>query len=178
MIRLTTESRQPANDSSPRAQSQLATKDLTTSEMLVVWATRYWVHCFKGKTDPGPLLNEGFAAANAFGAVAALDQILTLTLSGAKSSRDVRCIGCKGVGDGERDILDAVALAQMNRIIELGCALDTWLHPTAARHAMGLFHDLGTVLKDAELVVFPRDAQSLLRGHSRVVVEPNYSAVH
>lgn len=134
----------------------LTISKLSTAELLMVWAMRHWVACLKARTDPGPLLYEGFTKAKILEAVRPFDQILTLTLTGACAPRDVRCPGCKGVGDAEWDFLDAIALSQIDRRFDLRKSVGNWLYPAAARQACGVFLDMAATMREQNLIVFPR----------------------
>ena len=134
----------------------LTISKLSTAELLMVWGMRHWVACLKARTDPGPLLYEGFAKAKISEAVRPFDQILALTLTGASAPRDVRCPGCTGVGDAEWDFLDAIALSQIDRRFDLRKSVGNWLYPAAARQVCGLFLELAPVMRAQNLIVFPR----------------------
>lgn len=162
---------QPTNPNAAHARSGITRRlaDLTTGELLLVWAMRHWVSCLKAHTDPGPLLREGFGKAGIPEAVRPLDQLLTTTLSGARSPRDVRCPGCKGLGDGELDLLDAVAFAQMDRLGDLRRSLAGWLHPAAARAGVVLVHEIGCAMRNRRLIVFP---QQVVGVHGPIAAPP------
>jgi hypothetical protein len=152
--------------------------DLSPAETLLVWGARYWVKSMKERRDPIPMLNQGFGTGGVFGGVALLDQILTVTAHGSRSMRDIRCLCCKGVGDGELDILDAAALGQIYRKEALLAALNRWLQPAAAEQAAPWFRELGALMTEAGLVVFPRNPQLLLLGVIRREAVDTISATH
>jgi hypothetical protein len=147
-------------ESAPRSGVPTLSK-LSTAELLLVWGMRHWVACLKARTDPGPLLFEGFTKAEIAEAVRPFDQILTATLTGACAPRDVRCPGCKTVGDAEWDFLDAVALSQIDRRFDLRKSVGNWLYPAAARQSCGLFIELAAILRKRSLIVFPRRLEGM-----------------
>jgi len=120
---------------------------LTTEEALLVWAIRHWVQSVKARLDPRDLLRRGFAQVGAQDMTDPIDELLTITLHEATSVRDVGCVRCPALGDGERDILHAVALAQRGRNEAAIDVLETWLPPSAARLAhtqvIAIGHRLG-----------------------------------
>jgi len=126
---------------------------LSAAEALLVWGIRHWVACLKAKTDPIPLMAAGFGSNGVARAVRPLEGILLITLEAATSPRDVRCTRCASVGDGERDLLAAVALAQAHRRGECGARLREWLPPASARLAQDLVAEIGGILHDRGLIV-------------------------
>lgn len=144
-------------DSEPRHQAdhqdQLAVTALTAGEALLVWGTRYWVHSVKQRRDPRSILREGFRTGTVEAAVDPLDELLTLTLNAARSPRDVRCPKCKSVGDGERDILLAVAIAQNGTSAQLHASLGQWLHPSAIHQAAEHVHGIASALESGGLIL-------------------------
>lgn len=132
---------------------ELAVHALTTVEALLVWGMRHWVACLKAKTDPIPLLAAGFGSGGVARAVRPLEGILLITLDAATVPRDVRCTHCATVGDGELDLLAAVALEQARRPAESLARLRGWLPPASARLAKDLVAELARALHDRQLII-------------------------
>ena len=120
---------------------------LTTAEALLVWGMRHWVACLKAGTDPIPLLTAGFGSGGVAGVVRPLDAILVITLETATAARDVRCGSCATVGDGERDLLAAVAFEQGGRPDRCLGTLRGWLPPASARLAKELVAEIARALQ-------------------------------
>lgn len=131
----------------------LAVRDLTAAEGLLVWGMRHWVACVKGRTDPVPRMLEAFAAGGVAGAVRPLEEILLITVDSATRPRDVRCTQCATVGDGEVDLLAAVACAQARRPADCLARLRGWLPPQPARLAQELVADLAGALHHRKLII-------------------------
>ena len=131
---------------------------LSPGEALIVWAIRHWVQSVKARLDPRELLRRGFATIEAEEVSDAVDRLLMLTLREATTVRDVGCVCCPTLGEGERDILDAVALAQRSRHDEALAVVESWLPPSAALRAYDEIAAIGTALRGADLIV-PRRAQ-------------------
>lgn len=132
---------------------ELPVHGLTSAEALVVWGIRHWVGCLKSRTDPIPLMTAGFGSGGAARAVRPLEGILLITLDAATAPRDVRCAHCATVGDGELDMLAAVALAQARRHEECLARLRAWLPPASARLAKDLVAELAEILQDQKLII-------------------------
>ena len=135
------------------AADELPVHALTTAEALLVWGVRHWVSCLKGGTDPIPLMTAGFGSGGVVAAVRPLEAILVITLDAATAPRDVRCTHCATVGDGERDLLAAVALEQGGRPGEAMGKLREWLPPASARLAKELVAEIARALQDRGLRV-------------------------
>lgn len=143
-----------AKPSSPR----IPVCRLTTGEALIVWAIRHWVQSVRARLDPRDLLARGFATLEAGDGAAldmtrSVDRLLMLTLEQAVSVRDVGCVRCPTLGDGERDILAATALAQRGRRDEALERVRTWLPDIAARIAYTEIAALGRGLQAAGLTL-------------------------
>ncbi|MDF1792584.1 MAG: hypothetical protein P1U88_11775 [Thalassobaculaceae bacterium] len=139
---------------------------LTTGDALIVWAVRHWVHSVKSRLDPRDLLRHGFATIDAGDQIAddmteAVDRLLMITLHEATTVRDVGCVRCPTLGDGERDILQAIALAQRGRRDEAVEVVRTWLPPASALVAYEQVAALGRGLCMADLVL-PIDRERLV----------------
>lgn len=126
---------------------------LTTAEALIVWAVRHWVQSVKARLDPRDLLRRGFATIDADDMTEAVDRLLTITLHEATTVRDVGCVRCPTLGDGERDILHAIALAQRGRDKAALDVVRTWLPSAAARTAVGDVAEIAGKLLAADLVL-------------------------
>lgn len=131
----------------------LAVHGLSTAEALLVWGMRHWVSCLKARTDPIPLMTTGFGSGGVAAAVRPLEAILVITLDAATTARDVRCVHCATVGDGELDLLAAVAFEQARRPAEAHAKLREWLPPTSARLAKDLVAEIARAFQIRGLTV-------------------------
>ena len=132
---------------------ELAVHALSTAEALLVWGIRHWVSCLKARTDPIPLMRAGFGSGGVADVVRPLEAILVVTLDAATSPRDVRCSHCATVGDGERDLLSAVAFEQARRPVDTISKLREWLPPASARLAKELIAEIATIMQCHQLRV-------------------------
>lgn len=132
---------------------ELAVHALTTAEALLVWGIRHWVSCLKAKTDPIPLMTAGFGSGGVAQAVRPLEAVLVVTLDAATAPRDVRCTHCATIGDGERDLLAAIAFEQARRPAETLEKLREWLPPASARLAKELVAEIARALRNHGLRV-------------------------
>lgn len=132
---------------------ELPVHSLTTAEALLVWGVRHWVSCLKAGTDPTPLMKAGFGSGGVSAAVRPLEAVMVIILEAATSPRDVRCSHCATVGDGERDILAAVAFEQAGRTAETLGKLREWLPPASARLAKEVIAEIARTLQNYNLVV-------------------------
>lgn len=130
---------------------------LTTGEALIVWAIRHWVQSVKARLDPRELLRCGFATIEAEDVTDAVDRLLMITLHEATTVRDVGCVRCPTLGEGEQDILKAVALTQRGRREEALNVVQTWLPLSAALRACEDIAAIGRALTAAEMTVPLRD---------------------
>ncbi|MCR9072346.1 MAG: hypothetical protein NXI18_11555 [Alphaproteobacteria bacterium] len=129
---------------------------LTTGEALIVWAIRHWVQSVKARLDPRALLTRGFSTLEAGDSTAddmteALDRLLMITLEEATTVRDVGCVRCPTLGDGEQDVLRAIALAQRGRRDESLEVVQGWLPTTASLTAYMQIATLARSLDGADL---------------------------
>ena len=136
-----------------RDVEELPVHALNTAEALLVWGILHWVSCLKAKTDPIPLMVAGFGSGGVAEAVRPLEAVLLITLDTATTPRDVRCTRCMTIGDGERDLLAAVAFAQASRPEDTVNTLRGWLPPASARLANDLVAEIARSLHDKGLVV-------------------------
>lgn len=143
----------PRRDTAPRTPICR----LTTGEALIVWAIRHWVQSVKARLDPGDLLRCGFATIEAEDVTDAVDRLLMTTLLEATTVRDVGCVRCPTLGEGERDILQAIALSQRGRREEALGVVQSWLPLSAALKACDDIAAIGRALSVAEMVVPLRD---------------------
>jgi hypothetical protein len=132
---------------------ELPVHALTTGEALLVWGIRHWVACLKARTDPIPLMQAGFGSGRVQAAVAPLEGLLLLTLDTATTPRDVRCTHCATVGDGERDVLAAIAFAQADRPLASVATLGEWLPPASARIGKDFVAEIARILHHRGLLV-------------------------
>lgn len=126
---------------------------LTTAEALIVWAIRHWVQSVKARLDPRDLLRRGFATIEAEDMTDAVDKLLMITLHEATTVRDVGCVRCPTLGEGERDILQAIALAQRGRRDAALEVIETWLPVAAARLAFEQIAAIGRSLRGADMLL-------------------------
>ncbi|WPZ34295.1 hypothetical protein T8K17_24070 [Thalassobaculum sp. OXR-137] len=126
---------------------------LTTGEALIVWAIRHWVQSVKARLDPRDLLRCGFATIEAEDVSDAVDRLLMVTLREATTVRDVGCLRCPTLGDGERDILEAVALSQRGRREEAMAVVQSWLPLSAALRAYDDIATIGRALTGVDMTV-------------------------
>ncbi len=125
----------------------LTVEMMGTSEHLVIWAIRQWVSDHKNRVPEHTLIQNGFAAAYVDTAFGPFDTLMTLSATTATRVLDVRCLKCKGVGDGEVDILSVISLIQAGRG-DLACIrLGSWLPPAAVRHGLSAADRLARVLE-------------------------------
>jgi len=120
---------------------ELPVHGLTTAEAL------------KSGGDPIPLMTAGFGSGGVAAVVRPLEAILVITLEAATSPRDVRCTHCTSVGDGERDVLAAVAFEQAGRPADTLGKLYEWLPPASARLAKDVVAEIARTLHGGGLVV-------------------------
>lgn len=126
---------------------------LTTPEQFLVWAVRYWVYSYRQDVDPLVVMAEGFARARLESRLADFDSIMTITATVALRSLDVRCPRCRWLGDGERDILAAAALAQWHHPQLARARLEDWLAPASARLTMPYLRDVTTTMRQRHLIL-------------------------
>ena len=137
---------------------------LTTGEALIVWAIRHWVQSVKARLDPRDLLRCGFSTIEAEEVSDAVDRLLMLTLREATTVRDVGCLHCPTLGDGERDILEAVALSQRGRREEAMAVVQSWLPLSAALRAYDDIAAIGRALIGVDMMVPVRREAALDSG--------------
>lgn len=150
-----------------RAPHRIPICRLTTGEALIVWAVRHWVQSVRAKLDPHELLTRGFASLEAGDITAkdmtrAVDRLLMITLEQATTVRDVGCVRCPALGDGERDILQAIALAQRGRPDGSLAVVRGWLPAAAASIAYEQVAALARCLDavDLKLPLRPADLET------------------
>ncbi len=143
----------------PRRASETRTPicRLSAGEALIVWAIRHWVQSVKARLDPRDLLRCGFATIEAEDVTDAVDRLLMITLHEATTVRDVGCVRCPTLGEGERDILQAVALSQRGRRDDAVSVVQTWLPLSAALRAYNDIAAIGRALSGADMLVPMRE---------------------
>lgn len=132
---------------------RLTVRSLSQGEALLLWGMRHWVACLKRGSDPIPALVAGFAPSGLARAVRPLEAILLITLEHATVPRDVRCPRCTTVGDGEIDLLAAVALQQARRSLGCECRLRRWLPAEPAGAAKDFVAELANAMHHQKMTV-------------------------
>lgn len=145
----------PAQHRSSAARTPICR--LTTGEALIVWAIRHWVQSVKARLDPRDLLRCGFSTIEAEDVTDSVDRLLMITLHEATAVRDIGCVRCPTLGEGERDILQAVALSQRGRRDEALSVAQSWLPLSAALRAYDDIAAIGRALSGVDMIVPMRE---------------------
>jgi hypothetical protein len=142
-----------------RSSSFEATQDvdsfaaLQISERLLIWGCRTWVACCRTRTCPMEPLERVFYRFGVVEAAASLDALLCATAQTAIRAIDVRCPRCASLSEDEVRLLYAAAAAQRRDIETARAHLQHWLSAPVADWALGPTCGLGTLFKNAGLIL-------------------------
>jgi hypothetical protein len=142
-----------------RSSSFEATQDVDTfaalqiSERLLIWGCRTWVACCRTRTCPTEQLERVYCRFGVVAAAASLDALLCATARTAIRAIDVRCPRCASLSEDEVRLLYAAAAAQRRDIETARAYLQHWVPAPVADWALGPTCGLGTLFKNAGLVL-------------------------
>ncbi len=133
--------------------------DLPFGEQLMLWAIRLWVQAYTKRVNVEPILRHGFKLAGAPTAQHALDDLMCVIATSAKTHVDIGCVKCTMLSDDEHRLLACIAASQQDdRGQETDRMLECWLPPAAVRCARGPVLALAKVLKERGLMLRRRSA--------------------
>jgi hypothetical protein len=144
-------------------------KDLFYPEQLTLWGIRIWSDGYRQNCSPYATLREAYQRAKCFNGLMALDNLLTLVISGHSRAVDIRCPCCGGISDDEWRILQAIALVQAGKEEKVSQLISHFLEPATVRVAQSVIVSWAQELSDRSLVL-------PLRPRALHQVEPNYAA--
>ena len=153
----------PANDH----ETGLRTDELDFAGQFLLWGMRAWLLAFRQRQESGGqhqpcayrgIAGEGFLRAGVPQGVALIDDIFSALAVAAVRQIDVRCPRCAYVSPDEALLLGAVAASQRTQHGVAWSALTQLLPPAAARAALPSLISLAVLLRGAELILQPLDA--------------------
>jgi hypothetical protein len=129
----------------------------------LLWGMRAWLVAYRqGRDRPSAyrgIAREGFVRAGVPQAMELIDDVFSALAVAAVRQVDVRCPRCAYVSPDEALLLGAVAASQRKQHGIAWSALTQLLPPAAARGALPSLIALAVLLRDAELVLRPLDAE-------------------
>jgi hypothetical protein len=136
----------------------------------LLWGMRCWLAAWRqgghGQGAPGGsfgayrgIAGEGFLRAGVPQAMSLIDDIFQAVALAALRPIDLRCVPCPYLSADEALLLGAVAASQRKQHGVAWAALLAVLPPAAARGALPSLISLAVLLRDAQLVLAPLDAE-------------------
>ncbi|MEZ5833187.1 MAG: hypothetical protein R3D05_18595 [Dongiaceae bacterium] len=160
----------PANDH----HSGLRTEELDFAGQFLLWGMRAWLLAFRqGNDRPSAyrgIAGEGFLRAGVPRGIDLIDDIFSALAVAALRAIDVRCPHCAYVSPDEALLLGAVAASQRKQHGVAWSALSCLLPPAAARGALPSLISLAILLRDAELILRPLDAEKCAAPDLRIAL--------
>jgi hypothetical protein len=143
-------------------ETGLRTEELDPAGQFLLWGMRSWLLAFRQSKDiPSAyrgIAGEGFLRAGVPQAMELIDDIFSALAAAAVREIDVRCPRCAYVSPDEALLLGAVAASQRKQHGISWSALTQLLPTAAARAALPSLISLAVLLRDAELILQPLDA--------------------
>ena len=165
----------PANDH----ETGLRTDELDCAGQFLLWGMRAWLLAFRqrqgsgGQAQPNAyrgIADEGFLRAGVPQGMELIDDIFSALAAAALRQIDVRCPRCAYVSPDEALLLGAVAASQRTQHGIAWAALTRLLPPAAARAALPSLISLAVLLRDAELILRPLDADKCAAPDLRIAL--------
>lgn len=170
----------PANDH----ETGLRTDELDFAGQFLLWGMRAWLVAFRQRQEPGgqdrptnkPLgayrgiAGEGFLRAGVPLGMELIDDVFSALAVAAVRQIDVRCPRCAYVSPDEALLLGAVAASQRTQHGIAWSALTQLLPPAAARAALPSLISLAVLLRGAELILQPLDADKCAAPDLRIAL--------
>jgi len=154
----------PPPDQTPQGHDTgLRTEELDLAGQFLLWGMRAWLTAYRQGKDRANayrgIAGEGFLRAGVPQGMELIDDIFSTLAVAALRTIDVRCPRCTYVSPDEALLLGAVAASQRKQHGIAWSALIQLLPPAAARVALPSLISLAVLLRDAELVIAPLDAE-------------------
>ncbi|USG62572.1 hypothetical protein NBZ79_06235 [Sneathiella marina] len=143
-------------------------KDLYYPEQLTLWSIRIWSDGYRQNYSPYATLREAYQRAKCSNGLMALDNFLSLVISGNSRPVDIRCPCCGGISEDEWRMLQSIALVQAGREEKVSRLISHFLEPATVRVAQSVIANWAQELSD-------RSLQLQLRPRALQQVEPNYA---
>jgi hypothetical protein len=165
----------PANDH----QTGLRVDELDFAGQFLLWGMRAWLLAYRQRQQSGGqdrpsayrgIAGEGFLRAGVPQGMELIDDIFSALAVAAVREIDVRCPRCAYVSPDEALLLGAVAASQRKLHGIAWSALTRLLPPAAARAALPSLISLAVLLRDAELVLRPLDADKCAAPDLRIAM--------
>ncbi|MEN3974122.1 hypothetical protein [Emcibacter sp. SYSU 3D8] len=141
------------------------TETHTFADQLVLWSVRKWVMGHKGSPSALALLENAYARTSTDSAVAHLDLLMRAITAGAARRIAVHAPCCAAVSTDELLLIDAIALAQAERKVDVAFLLRRFLTPEGARAASAPLRALAAALQHGGLRLTVRSGNGPL-GHA------------
>jgi len=131
--------------------------NLPFGEQLMLWAIRLWVQAYLERSNVEAVLRHGFKLAGAPDAQHAMDDLMCVIATSAKTHVDIGCVKCANLSVDEDLLLGCIAASQQGDGNQEACALlSIWLPPAAIRCALGPLNALAAALKERGLLLRQR----------------------
>ncbi|MEH6546958.1 MAG: hypothetical protein V7701_11040 [Sneathiella sp.] len=163
-------------------------KDLSYPEQLTLWSIRIWSDGYRQNYSPYATLREAYQHAKYSNGLIALDNLLSLVISGHSRTVDIRCPCCGGISDDEWRILQSIALAQAGDEVQVTQLISHFLEPATVRVAQPVIIGWAQELSDRSLhlpmrrlalrQVTPNFAAIEKRASFRVIANPAKTMLH
>ena len=140
--------------------------ELSFSEQLTLWSLRYWADSYRKEQSPYMVMKDAYRLAKAPGGLTALDNFMTLLISGNSRTVDIRCLCCRGISADEWRILQSLALTQEKNPYAAAPLISLFLEPAATRMALPVLKEWARKLFAGNHILPVReDALAVARTH-------------
>lgn len=145
-------------------------KDLSYPEQLTLWSIRIWSDGYRQNYSPYATLREAYHRAKCSNGLMALDNMLSLVISGHSRMVDICCPCCGGISDDEWRMLQSIASVQAGSEEQVKQLISHFLEPATVRIAQSVIVSWAQELSDGSLHL-------PLRPSALRKVKPNYAAI-
>jgi hypothetical protein len=163
-------------------------KDLNYPEQLTLWSIRLWSDGYRQNYSPYAILRGAYQRAKCPNGLMALDNLLSLVISGHSRTVDIRCPCCGGISEDEWRMLQSIASVQAGDAGQVRQLMSHFLEPATVRITCSVIAGWAQALSDRSLhlpvrpralrKVTPNFAAAEKRAAFTVITNPSRSMLH
>ena len=130
--------------------------DLSTSEVMVVWALRHWATCSITGEDPKELFKICIEQHQLPDISALVEEIVYGIAEGTDEKGPIGSELCEHIHFGEFKVLEVICMLQNDKYEEAQASLNNWLKAEQGRNIFKILNAFSAILEKANLIIPPR----------------------
>ena len=127
--------------------------DLSTSEVMVVWALRHWASCSITGEDPRELFKICIEQHQLPDISALIEEIVYGIAEGTDEKGPIGLELCDHIHYGEFKVLEALCMLQNDKYNDAQFSLNNWLKPSQSRNLYKILNAFSVILEKANLII-------------------------